>query len=389
MPPTLPKFADAIVGRHLGRIAPPAERKRKVLPLKNFVKLATKPAPPKCDYYTKAAQTLSQMMGNDMQGDCVAVTVFKELGIDTAHVPGGTQVTASTPEVLKWYHDVGGPGDNGLYILDALEHARDRGFKSGGVVHKIDGFVLVDNGNDELMNVALYLFGGLHVGVALPLEWYQNADDADVWDVTNTRIIGGHSIPFTGYDATHFKLATWARQPRITRAAVRDGRWVDECYATLGKDWYNAEGLTTHGVNVDALKQALEAIRAGGTPDIPDDPNPPTPPTPPQPPAPPTPETITLKGTVDFFGNKLPVELAGAIAAAMVPATAPNWIAVVVDVAAIIAALRARDWPGLLLAVEKLLKDIGGSFTAEDRRALASALMTSAETMPLVETCEE
>jgi len=389
MPPTMPRTPNAMLGRHLGRLAPTPEQKAKVLPLKNFVQLAARPAPPTCDLFTKAKKTLGQMMGNDEQGDCVAVTVFKQLGIHTAEVPGGTEVTANTNEVLKWYHEVGGPGDNGLYIIEALNHARDKGFKTVGVVHKIDGYVAVDNTNAALMNVALFMFGGLHVGVALPREWYEHADNNDVWDITSSGVVGGHSIPFTGYDQQFFKLATWAKQPRITRAAVSDRRWVDECYAVLGKDWYNADGLDAHGLNVKALKEALEAIRAGGTPDIPDDPNPPPPPPPPPPPVPGNGSTLDAKGVLHFFDQKLPIELMGIITNPTNSVSAPNWLAVIMDVAAILSALRARDWVAVVAAVEKLLKDIGGTFSADDRHNLAAALMASADTMPLTNGTEK
>jgi len=285
--------------------------------------------------------------------------------------------------VLRWYHQVGGPGDNGLYIIDALEYARDKGFTVGGVVHTIDGFVAVDHTNDALMNIALFLFGGLHVGVALPNDWYQNAEDHDVWDLTNSSIVGGHSIPFTGYDADTFRLATWARQPSITRRAVRDPRYVDECYATLGKDWYTKEGLDRNGVNVVALKAALETIRQGGTPVIPDDPNPPPPPPPPPPGPPPAPGTFTARGFLKVFDQQLPIELEGLIGqvAGMQPSL--NWFLIIGDVAAIIAALRGRDWVALMAAVEKLLKDLGVSFSADDRHALAAAMMASADTLEL------
>lgn len=388
MPATTPKFAGAILGRHLGRKAPIPEQRAKVIPLRNFVKLAARPVPATCDLFTKAKRTLSSMMGNDEQGDCVAVTVFKELGIDTAEVPGGTEKTGSTSEVLRWYHQVGGPGDNGLYIIDALNFARDKGFTVGGVVHKIDGYVSVDHTDDALMNVALILFGGLHVGTALPNEWYQNAEDHDVWDLTNSGIVGGHSIPFTGYDAETYKLATWARQPRITRRAVRDPRYVDEVYATLGKDWFGRDGIDMNGLNVDALKAALEVIRQGGTPEIPTDPNPP--PTPPGPPPgpPPVPGELTLEGSLEVFGQLLPIKLKGRFAQGLVNGLGANWIVIARDVLAIITALGRRDWVALMTAVEQLLKDIGISFSADERHAFAAALMASAETLQLTD-CNE
>ncbi len=378
MPPTTPKFADAIEGRHLGRVEPPAELRRAALPLRNFVDLAAFVPPTKVDYWTKAKSALAQMMGNDMQGDCVAVTIAKKAGIDTAEQPGGNVVVATTAEVLAWYHLVGGPADNGLYIPAALNYARDRGMRIGGQVRKIDGYVSVDNQDMQLAKIACYLFGGLHLGVNLPTQWYQHAEDTDVWDIADTRFVGGHSVPITGYDGDMWRLATWSRQPRMTMRAFADPRYVDECYAVLGHDWYTEKGIDVNGFNVQALRDALEAIRKGQQPVIPPDPNPPAPPAPPAPPVP-VPGKMVLTGTVDFFGNKLPVTLTGDHAHAAGGGSRINWMLIMGDVAKLAADGFARDWLAVVTDVEKLLADLGITLGQEERGQLLERITTMME----------
>lgn len=380
MAATMPKIPGAMLGRHLGKKPVDEAKRKKLLPLRPFLKFAARPVPPVSDWSAKAPRALSSMMDNDREGCCVATTIMKQGAVHAGNRPGGSEYVASDAETSRLYHDIGGPGDNGLVIIEALQFARDRGFKVGGQVHKIDGFASIEPTDLATMDAGAHWFGGLHVGVLLPRDWYNHAENGDVWDMTDSPVVGGHSIPFTARDANGFKLATWARQPRITRRAIASGRYVDECYAVLGHDWYNDAGIDTNAVNVEALKQALEAIRNGGTPDIPDDPNPPVPP----PPPPPVPGggNITLDGALKVLGQEFPIHLTGTLAAALagLSVAGPNWWLIGGDVLDVLFAARRKDWAALMIAVEKLLTDLGVTWTAAEKMELSRALVASVET---------
>lgn len=369
---TMPKFEMGAIGKHLGRLIPTDAMRAKCLPMRPFLDLAKRPVPTTDDYATKAQAALTMMMGNDREGCCVATTLAKELGIDTAYGSPGTPVVATDAEVSRLYHQIGGPADNGLYIPDALKWMATKGMTVGGAVHKIDGFAALDPSDDAMVDACCHWFGGLHLGVNLSVKQYQNAGDGDVWDIDGTRVIGGHSVPVTARTPDLLRIATWARQPSITRRLLRSRQWCDECYVTLGTDWWKAGGLDVNGVNVDALRAALAAVKAGGTPDIPADPNPPTP-------VPPTPDqTLTLTGAMSFFGISMPIELSGVLPKHL---TAPRqgiaWWQVMTDVAAIVSAWAARDYAALASAVAKLLADLGVVLTPGERGRLNYALSSA------------
>jgi hypothetical protein len=385
MPVTLPKFSGAIQGRHLGRKSPTPDMKRRALPLRPFLKrMGAKPPPDTLDYTAKGVKTLQQMLGNDQYGDCTIAAVLHQAGVHTAEQPGGVERVPTSQEAVTQYSAICGPGDQGCYVPDVMDAWRDRGLMVGGKAVKSDGYVSLALGDELLAKVALYLFGPLHFGINLPNDWYQNASPGFVWDVTTSRIVGGHSIAIPGYTTAGFKVSTWGAVGSMTFAAFHRPEWVEEIYATLSPDWYNAAGLDEHGVNVQALKDALAAIKAGGTPDIPDDPTPtpPVPPTPPTPPAPPTPHELSY--TFTLFGYALRIYAGYEIATAGMMARRVDYWQLTKDVWAFGVALEKSDWAGVTNAAMAILTDLGIALSPSRVESLVRGLQARHETEPLV-----
>lgn len=372
MPPATATVPYMLPGRALGRKPATDEMRKKALPLRNFVKLVGRPVPPTDDYASNAQDALTKMMDNDREGCCVATALAKLLGVFNAYRPGGKVIVATDNEVSKFYHAVGGPGDNGLYMPDAFDYAMKTGFKIGGVVHKIAGYAALDNSDNELVDAAFHWFGGIDIGVNLTRDQYVNAEDTDTWDLDGTPVVGGHAIPLTKRGADLFRLATWARQPQVTRRCLNSRGWCDEAYVVFAPDWFNDAGIDVNNVNVDALRAALAAMQAGGTPDIPPDPNPPTPPIPPVPPVPGG-GSLMANGTLDFFGQKLPLALIGKIDPTAGAQSINTW-AVLGDLLAIAADFKAKNWAALAVDVQKLLADLGITMSQDEQNALVSEL---------------
>lgn len=377
MPPTAPAIPDPIIGRHLGRKKPTPDQLRKVVPLAPFLKrMGATPPPDEVDYVTKASKTLDTMLGNDQYGDCTIAAVLHQEGAQTAQQPGGAERVPTDKEAYQQYVRVCGPGDQGCYIPEVLQYQRDKGVQCGGKIVKSDGFVSCTLGDQLLAKVATYLFGGLHLGINLPRQWYMNGDDDFVWDVTNTDIVGGHSVAVVGYDKTGLRISTWGNVGIMTWKAFSDSRWVEEVYATLSPDWYSAQGLDAHGVNVTDLKKALDVVKGGGTPDIPPTPTP----VPPVPPIPPTPGggSLTATGTLDFFGQKLPMELVGAVSDGK-EISAGSILDIIADFSMIRDALKNRDMLALARAVQKLMSDLGFVLSPADASEFGKLFLTEVE----------
>jgi hypothetical protein len=383
MPPTMPKgLPGAMLGRHCGRRPPTDAQRKKALPLRPFLRLAGRPVPTTDDYAVKAQAALTKMMDNDAEGCCVATALAKWFGIATGYAPGSSIVVATDQEVSRWYHAVGGPADNGLVMTEAFSFAVKNGFTIGGATHKLAGFASVDPTDDTLVDAACHWFGGLQVGCALTMTQYQHSEDTDTWDYDGSGVVGGHAIPVTMRNPTQFKIATWARQPSLTRSCFKNRSWNDETYVLLGPDWENQLGVDVNGVNVEALTAALAAIAAGGTPDIPPDPGP-VPPGPGPGPGPVGPGSISLSGFMDVFGKQFPITLTGLLTQAAAGGQSVNWILVFGDAFAIISAVMAKNWPAVMAAVEKLIADLGMTLTRAEMDALSQDVAAWADTLPL------
>jgi hypothetical protein len=216
------------------------------------------------DYYTAAMPAIRQVLGNDQQGDCTIASIMHRIGTWVA-ATFGTQAIGSSQEALSQYHQIGGPGDNGLMISDVLDWAKSHGFSVGGQIHKIDGYVSLNWTNKILTQVAVDVLGGATLGVALPQSW---ASSPDIWDVTNSPIVGGHDIPIVGYNNDGVIIATWGGIRTITWAAFLSDKYVDEAYVCLGTDWYANASKNPNGIDIATLRDDMNKIQGGTIPPL-------------------------------------------------------------------------------------------------------------------------
>ncbi len=280
------------------------------------------PPPSSTNWRTKAAPSLARMYLNDTYGDCVIAGKAHALGVwsanDLDHDPAGI-VLATDQEIYSQYVGICGPNDQGCLITNVLDVMRSKGFLAGGRYYKIDGYVEVDWTSQVEVKVVQAIFGASSIGLQLPEAWTQNA----VWDVTNSRIVGGHDVTPIDYDDSGVYVASWGRIYRITWPAFTSARWIQQMYALLAPMWYGKDGLAPSGIDVATLKADLDKLAGGVIPDVgptpvPPIPIPPTPVPPPPTPVPPMPPTPfpplppnVLKPIIDAIFAQLEAQLAG------------------------------------------------------------------------------
>jgi hypothetical protein len=252
---------------HLGRRPPRSEKV--VLRLRDYLRFGATAAPPDTlDLSGKATSAIAQMYLNDQDGDCVIAAVEHEIGIYTGN-ESGTPVIATDAETGNSYTTICGPGDNGCVITDVLDYTKATGLTLAGAVHKYDDYVSVDWTNWLELQVAMVLFGPLTFGINLPQGW---TTAPNLWDVVTgaaAQIAGGHCVCSCGYNKSGVPICTWASTRTITKAALVNPAWVEECYAQLSPDWYSNGDLDPFGVDKVALQADLAALRGGQVPPIP------------------------------------------------------------------------------------------------------------------------
>jgi hypothetical protein len=231
------------------------------------------PAPPSVDWTAKIPAW--PMLANDTLGDCTTAAAAHMIECWTANA--GYAFTPSNAQVIAAYSATGGyvagdaATDNGAVELDVLNYWRQQGIAG----HKIDAYVSFSAQNAEHARAAINLFGGIYIGLALPLS----AQNQDVWDVPSfiSRIFsircgrrsasggntapgswGGHAVPILAYDPDALTCITWGEKKRMTWDFF--ARYCDESYAPLSRDWLNAKGTDPAGLDFAALQADLSEL---------------------------------------------------------------------------------------------------------------------------------
>ena len=132
--------------------------------------------------------------------------------------------------------------------------------KSAFYRHKLIAFVDPPVANLDLIRQAINLFGGVYVGVSLPLT----AQTQDIWDVVpgngaNAKAgsWGGHAVFVPKYDATSFTCITWGALKTMTLDFWN--AYVDEAHALLSQDWIDSKGSPS-GFKLEQLQSDLSLI---------------------------------------------------------------------------------------------------------------------------------
>lgn len=215
------------------------------------------------------------MLANDQLGDCTCAGAGHMVECWLANV--GVQFTPTDAQTIAMYEAVGGyvPGnestDNGANELDVLNYWRQTGFAN----HKIAAFAAVNPQNETEVKQAINLFGGVYIGLAMPLAW----QGSEVWDAPASGLLarlyraafgdsdwtpgswGGHAVPVLSYDETEYTPITWGSAAyRITKAGF--STFCDECYAIVTQDFIAANGHDPQGFDVNALLADLKQVSA-------------------------------------------------------------------------------------------------------------------------------
>lgn len=198
--------------------------------------------------------------GNDRYGDCVFADIGHQIMAWTGWA--GQEQTVTDAEVLAAYSAVTGfdpnqpSTDQGTVWLDALNYWRKTGI--GG--HRIDAYVSVPV-DQAHARAATFLFGGLQLGIALPIS--AQAQVGKVWTIHygptgRWGSWGGHAVPVLGWDYRYVYVITWGNVQRMTWGFFR--RYVDESYAALSHDWLTAEGKSPEGFDWQTLQSDLASV---------------------------------------------------------------------------------------------------------------------------------
>lgn len=256
---------------HLGKlptIADPRSLKlsRYLLPLTPTLP-PTLPTPPPVVNYN-GPPSINTMLLNDRLGNCV-ITAMIHYTQQMAAADGNPIPVPTEEEVIQNYSEIGGyvPGDSstdrGCVMLHALKHWRNTGLLIAGARHKIGAFATVDYKDPVEFQTALYLFGGIFSGFALPTA----IQSSPVWPRPSYTCKwrwgswGGHAVTQSAYDRSIpniYSTKTWGMLVPTHQKFVT--RYCDEAYVVLSESWLGPDNLCPAGVDQARLLLDLEEI---------------------------------------------------------------------------------------------------------------------------------
>ena len=217
------------------------------------------PAAPVAKDWTKGTTQFGMML-NDKLGCCTIAGIAHAVQVWSANT--ATEITIPDAQVLDYYKKWDGYNpsepntDSGGIELNVLSSWQ----KSAFFRHKLIAFVDPPVSNLDLIRQAINLFGGVYIGVSLPLT----AQTQDVWEVVpgsgaNSKAgsWGGHAVYVPKYDADTFTCITWGALK--TMSVDFWNAYVDEAHALLSRDWIDAKGSPS-GFKLEQLQSDLSLI---------------------------------------------------------------------------------------------------------------------------------
>jgi len=219
----------------------PAARDDRTLRLSDV--LVELPAVPP-EYSYEAAHDVNlptPMFANDRYGDCV-IAGRAHLTLRFEHFEQGQVLDISDRDVLHEYFREGGANflnprpDRGLVMLNSLKLWRKCGWIVNGKRYYIYAFAGVNHLNYDLIRAAIYLFGGVTFGLALPKSAETQFRRGETWDIVSGEdgirgSLGGHCVMSSDYTRDGLIDRTWGR-PQLMAWRYLDA-YCDECYAVV------------------------------------------------------------------------------------------------------------------------------------------------------------
>jgi len=245
--------------RRLGK--QPARHDPRTLQFAKYFNTGALPAPPAHEDWTKPVRNWP-MMGNDTIGDCTCAAAGHLIEDWTANV--GDPVIPPDNSIIQAYSAITGynpvthANDNGAAELDVLNFWRRTGIDN----HKIQAFVALEPQNTDHIRDAVLLFGGVYIGLALPLS----AQTQTIWTVPPGGPTGqgapgswgGHAVPVVGYDNRTLTCVTWGKLKKMTWSFWQT--YCDEAYAVLSPDWINSKNFAPNNFDLATLQADLQQV---------------------------------------------------------------------------------------------------------------------------------
>jgi len=257
------KMRQVVLTKNYPRLGKkPARFDQRTLKFAKYRLPATLPIPPTEVSWVTKVPYWPEMLNNCIS-DCTCAAAGHHIQqwsfyAGDEYIPTDDQILAAY-EVLSGYIPGNPETDNGCYILDVLNYWRNVGIAG----HKIAAYVSVDHAYRQEVMEAIQMFGGVYLGIELPLS----ARGMNKWFVADGGIVteegfpggwGGHAVSAFAASPKTVTCVTWGSTLKMSWNFFED--YVTECYAIVSQDWINKQGESPSGFDFAQLQADLALI---------------------------------------------------------------------------------------------------------------------------------
>jgi hypothetical protein len=203
------------------------------------------------------------MLANDTLGDCTIAAVGHAVQTWTANA--SKEATVNDAIAIEYYEKWDGYNpndpetDQGGVELSVLKDWQKQGFNGT----PLKAFAEVNPLNVYHVKATIALFGGIYIGVELPLT----AQDQNIWQLdpnasTNASAPGswgGHALWVPTYDVNTLTCITWGAPKQMTWDWFQ--KYCSESYALFSPAFLGTSGVAPSGLNMTALLSDLAQVQ--------------------------------------------------------------------------------------------------------------------------------
>jgi hypothetical protein len=250
----------AVLNVKLGRL--PKRDDPRTLKLTNYLTPALAAPPTATDWTTKVPSW--PVFENDTVSDCTCAAAGHDIEAWTITATGvEAQVTdqqvIEAYTAITGYNPATGANDKGANVLDVLNYWRTTGIAG----HSIGAFAEVDATNHQEVKQSVYLFGGVYLGLSMPVTAQAQTSANEPWDVVTGPDAepgswGGHAVPGLAYDETSLTVVTWGALQKMTWNFL--DTYCEEAYAVISQDWLGSAATSPAGLDLQQLNNDLAAV---------------------------------------------------------------------------------------------------------------------------------
>jgi len=219
--------------------------------LRDYMKVSLPSTPTSVDYGPRVPNY--PMALNDQLGICTIAGAIHLLQLQYAEIGEVFDYPGDDATRTEYFSETGGV-DSGCVETSVL----NKWSTTGLFGTKLAAWIPVNPRDEQEMRAAIYLFGGVYLGVELPSNAEEQFEKHESWHLTipRGRPVGGHCIVGSGYNREGVNVITWGEE------TVATWDWMDkycsEAYVVIPQAFVEADHGPIYKIDIETLQADLK-----------------------------------------------------------------------------------------------------------------------------------